>query len=402
MPNPEGDYGFRCDAEHDKARLDVDGDAEFDTDLRNRENFIDYKIEYPNGLKMDYKMRVFYKGSTSSGRKNWQFQRACYLTAKIPIGTFTLIDDNNNGYFNDFGKDAIAIGRNSRKVIPLSSVIKVRKDFYTLSVEILDELPPEFEKIRKFTGMVLRLELYQGDFGKLDLIRNLTPPKNKPSIIIIKGENDMYFELGSKPEKVPVGEYFLVSAIFGRRCRARSSEKPLAIVEKDKTTAPKWGGPFKLKISPYCDQGGEVTLVTPPGLYKAPQYAREFIDCPFIKMDYPTVVGILGEEYYAPEELRDQGGFAFPDGGVFGFQVEILPKDAPPKTKPINKTVANPFCFDWIAVNLSGLVQKATPFLEDYRCPIKEYRGTVVVRVWANARMFGGKIMGEQEVEITE
>jgi len=402
LPNPQVAQGFRCNAEPDKCRLDVDGDGEYDTDLRAKENFQTFNIEYASGLKMPYRMRIFYQGTTSSGRKNWQFQRACFMTAKTPIETFTFIDDDNNGNFGDYGKDAILIGKGERMAVPFSSVILVKGKFYNISVRTLDELPAGRDKIKNYSGMIVSLTPYTGDSGKIDLVKNLTPPEEKPSAIIIKGGEDMYFSLTDKPTEVPIGEYFLVSAIFGKRCRARSSEQPLCTVEKGGLAAPKWGGPFKLKISPYCEKGGEVTMVTPPARLVAPVYGRKFIDCPFIKMNYPTVTGVVGEEYYASDEFKDERGFAFPDGGVFGFKVEILPKDAAPNTKPINKTVANPFCADWMAVNLSGLVQKAPPFLEDYRCPIEKYRGIVVVKVWANARVFGGEIMGSKEVEITE
>ena len=405
LPNPQNTKGFRCSSEHDRVKLDMDGDGEFDTDIKNKDSFVTYKIEYPNGNKLNYRVRVFTKGVSSSGRPYWFFQRACYLTAKTPLETFIIIDDNTNGYFDNYGKDAIIVGSNSKQAIPLSSVIAIKNKFYSLNIEMTSEPPPDGKKITNYTGMTLKLEPYAGDTGKMDLIKNLKPPKDPPQAIIIKGGDNSYFQVTDKEVLVPTGDYYLVSAVFGRRCRARSnSKKPLATVEKDKTVAPFWGAPFTLNVNPYCEKGGEVTLVSPIKATRtaSPHYSRQFMDCPFIKIDYPTVTGSLGEEYYAPDEFKDIRGFAFPDGGVCSFNVEIKPKDTAPNTKPINKISANPFAQDWIPIDLSGWVIKSPPFLDDYRCPIEKYRGAVIVKVWCSSRVFGGILASEKEVEVKE
>ncbi|MBI5779396.1 MAG: hypothetical protein HZA49_08060 [Planctomycetes bacterium] len=400
IPNPENQKGFRCVGEPDKARLDTDGDEEFDTDIKSKEQFVAYKIKYPNELKMNYKVRFFTSGKTPSGGPLWSYQRACFMTAKTPLETFILIDDNTNGSYGDYGKDAIAIG-SSKQAGPLSAVISVKGKFYKLEVQTLAELTGTQMKDPKFTGMTLRLTPCEEETGKLDLVKNLKPPKGSPQAIIIRRGEDAFFQLNSKGETVlPIGEYYLVSAIFTPRVRARTSEKPIAVIEKDKSVAPKWGAPFKLDINAFCEKGGTEIIVIPPGNLTPPQDVSKNLECPFIKCDFPRILGSLGEEYYAPDEFKDEGGYAFPDESVTSFSVDIRPKGAQANDKPLNKR-GNPFTDRWIQTDMSGLVQKSIPYWNTYRCPIERYRGKVIFKVSAKSAVFG-ELSFEKEIEVTE
>jgi hypothetical protein len=400
LPNPENKKGFRCVAEPSKARLDVDGDDELDTDIKTKEQFVNYKLTYPNGLKMNYKLRVFTGGKSLQWSTLWSFQRGCFMTAKTPIETFTLIDDDTNGYYGDYGKDAIAIGA-SKQAGPLSSIINVKGKFYKLEVQTLVEISATQMKDPKFTGMVLRLTPCEEETGKLDLVKNLKPPKGAPQAIIVRRGEDAFFQLSGKGETVlPVGEYYLVSAIFTKRIRARTSEKPMAMVEAGQTVAPKWGAPFTLQISAFSEKGGTEIIVIPPGNLTPPQDVSKNLDCPFIKTEFPKILGSLGEEYYAPDEFKDERGYALPDEGIMSFNIDIRPKGAPAADKPLNKR-GNPFTDRWIQTDMSGLVQKSIPYWQTYSCPIERYRGAVIFKATAKSAVFG-ELSFEKEIEVAE
>jgi len=400
LPNPENKKGFRCTAEPGKARLDVDGDDEFDTDVKGKEQFVTYKIKYPNELQMNYKLRVFTSGKTPGGELMWSYQRGCFMTAKTPVETFILIDDNTNGFYGDYGKDAIAIGA-SKQAGPLSSLIAVKGKFYKLEVVADNEISAGDMKDQKYTGMKLRLSPCEEETGKMDLVKNLKPPKGLPQAIIVRRGEDAFFQLSGKGETVlPVGEYYLVSAIFTPRIMARTSEKPIATIEAGKTIAPKWGAPFKLQITAFCEKGGTEIIVIPPATLKPPEDVSKNLECPFIKTEFPKIVGSFGEEYYAPDEFKDEAGYAFPDEGITSFNVDIRPKGAPANDKPINKR-GNPFTDKWIQTDMSGLVAKSIPYWATYRCPIEKYRGTVIFKVWAKSPVFGD-LLFEKEIEVTE
>ena len=400
LPNSENKSGFRCIGEPGKARLDVDGDDEYDTEVKSKEQFINYKIKYPNELQLKYKLRVFVNGKTPSGGPMWSYQRGCFMTAKTPVETFTLIDDDTNGYYGDYGKDAIAVG-SAKEASPLSSIIAVKGKLYKLEVQTLTEISATQMKDPKFTGMILRLTPHEEETGKLDLVKNLKPPKGSAQAIIVRRGQDAFFQLSGKGETVlPVGEYYLVSAIFTPRVRARTSEKPMATVEAGQTVAPKWGAPFKLEMSAFCEKGGTEIIVIPAATLKAPEDVSKNLDCPFIKTEFPKIIGSLGEEYYAPDEFKDEGGYALPDEGITSFNVDIRPKGGPANDKPLNKR-GNPFTDRWIQTDMSGLVQKSIPYWATYRCPIEKYRGAVIFKVSAKSPVFG-ELTFEKEIEVAE
>jgi hypothetical protein len=408
LPNPKNPKGFRCLADQGKLELDTDGDGAYDAIIKNKENFVVYKIQYPNGVQLNYQMRFFARPPTPYDTQNaWYCQRACFMTVKTSLGDFTLIDDNNNGYYNDYGQDSIIIGTMDKKAIPLSAVIKVKGKFYALHIESLSEIPEDAKKMANYTGMVLRLEPYEGATGRINLVQNLNPPKDPPETIFIRSGNDIFFQLGKETAVVPAGEYWLVSAVFTKRIHAGKSESSLGAVEKDKVLAPKWGGPFKLNLKPYCEFGGEIPIINRPVTSESrpiplpilSTYTPKYIDCPFIKMNLPSITGALGEEYYASDEFKDEKGWAFADGGVSLFNVEIRPKDAQSNQRPINKTVGNYYVEKWIPVDLSSQGRKAAPFWEPYRCPIEKYHGAVIVRVTIPSKIFGS-LLFEQEVMV--
>ncbi len=402
LPNPENKKGFRCTTEPGKARLDVDGDEEYDTEVKSKEQFIDYKIKYPNELQMKYKLRVFISGKTPSGGPMWSYQRGCFMTAKTPVETFTLIDDDTNGYYGDYGRDAIVVGA-SKQAGPLSAIISVKGKFYKLEVQMDNEITATDMKNPKYTGMKLRLTPCEEETGKIDLVKNLKPPKGPPQAIIVRRGEDAFFQVsaGAKGETVlPVGEYYLVSAIFTNRVRARTSEKPMAVVEAGKTVAPKWGAPFTLQMSAFCEKGGTEIIVIPPGNLRAPEDVSKNLECPFIKTEFPKITGWLGEEYYAPDEFKDEGGYALPDEGIFSFNVDIRPKGAQANDKPLNKR-GNPFTDRWIRTDMSGLVQKSIPYWATYRCPIEKYSGIVIFKVSTKSPVFG-ELTFEKEIEVKE
>ncbi|MFH1230451.1 MAG: hypothetical protein V1709_03025 [Planctomycetota bacterium] len=410
LPNSQNPKGYHCTSEKDKVRLDMDGDYLFDTELKDKENFITYKIKYPNGLPLDYRMRIFSKTSIQSSQTvtrtypTWYYQRACYMTVKTPLENFTVIDDNNNGYFNDYGKDAIIIGTAGKQAVPLSSIIMVKGKYYNLQVESVLEIPKDAKNIPNYTGMVLILTPYNGDTGKIDIMSNFKAPKDSPQTAIIRRDNDAFLQLTNKGSVVvPTGNYYLVSAVLNKRVHVRGGDKTLGKVEKDKTLLPKWGSPFKLNLNPYCEKGGDIPIIiqVPDSLSNTTlaTYTPKHMDCPFIKMQFPTVTGLLGEEYYATDEFKDDKGLAFPDGGVVFFKVEIRPKDAPPNQKTINATVGNAYVQKWIPMDLSSQAKQVAPFWEYYRCPIEKYRGKVIVKVSAQSRMFGD-LLFEQEVDV--
>lgn len=393
LPNPKDEFnkGFACKASGKVVSLDVDGDGVMERDIKDKENLIAYKLDYGDGQALPYQMRVWQRGTrkTDSGEVViiWSFQRACFMRGKTPVETFTLIDDNNNGCYNDFGADAIIIGSGKQAEL-LSSVVMVKGKLY--------ELKPERN------GAKIALKEYTGPTGKVETLKGLNFPGQKPEQVIITSENNIYFNVPIQKSlvMVPVGEYWIFSASLGKRAKAKNSRQTaVQVVEsKDKPTLLKWGGPFKLSVEPQAVMGGNLVKFIPPADDTPPRLDEgKPLDCPFIRMNLPKIVGVMGEEYAATPDA-DGNIPELPDPAIKEFKVDITPKKGG-GAKPLNK-IGNSLVDNWVQIDPSGLMQKATPYWEIYQCPMYNFRGLVVVKVYTKSPVFGD-LAFEKEVEVT-
>ena len=403
LPNPKDKdkKGYRCSAGGKTAQLDIDGDGKLDKELKDKENFVDYKVDYDNGQVLPYRLRVWQRVVKKVGKDEWPtwaFQRACCMHGKTPIERFTLIDDNNNGYYDDYGEDAVIIG-SAKQADVLSSVIAVKGKLYEFKVDM--------------TGTKISLKEYTGQVGKIDVFKGFNFKNQKPERVVIAGDCDTYFNvpLQSRFFVLPVGEYRLWLASINKRIKVRAGPDAITVKveesdpkkdkDKDKPALLNWGAPFKLLPEPKSERGGTLVKIIPPATYVAPKRESKPLECPFIKMDLPKIVGVAGEEYYSPIEFKGENDCGvLPDQSIIEFKVDILSKDGPKEAKPLNK-IGYPLVDNWIQVDMSGLIEKSLTWWEKYQCPMYDFRGTVIIRMSAKSNIFG-ELNYEGEVEVEE
>ena len=391
LPNPKDEFnkGFACKASGKLVSLDVDGDGIMERDVKDKDNFIPYKLDYGDGQPLPYQMRIWQRGSRKNDNGEivtiWSFQRACFMRGKTTVGTFTLIDDNNNGCYNDYGIDAIIIG-SSKQAELLSSIIMVKGKLYELKVER--------------NGAKIAIKEYNEQTGKIEVLKGLNFPGQKPEQVIITAENNIYFNVPIQKSlvMVPVGEYWIFAASLGKRTKVKNSrETAVKVAEsKDRPTVLKWGGPFKLIVEPQAVLSGSLVKFIPPADDTPPRLEEKPLDCPFIRMNLPKIVGVMGEEYTAKPDA-DGNEAQLPDPAIKEFKVEIMPKKG--GAKPLNK-IGNSLVDNWVQIDPSGLMQKVPPYWEIYQCPMYDFRGIVVVKVYTKSSVFGD-LTFEKEVEVT-
>ncbi|MFH1227913.1 MAG: hypothetical protein V1701_08425 [Planctomycetota bacterium] len=398
--------GFRCSAGGKTAQLDVDGDNTLEKDLQDKENFVTYKIDYDDGTApVPYVLRVWQKSVRKVGKDEipaWAFQRACFMQGKTPLGDFILIDDNNNGYYDDFGEDSIIIGSGATKQVELlSSIINIKGKFYECKTH--------------YSGNKLSLKEYTEPLGKVDMLSGFNFPKQKIDRVVIGGVDNVYFNvpLQTKSIPLPVGEYYLYSAILSNgkfkvkgnpdaKFKIENSD-PKTDKDKGKPMVFSWGAPFKFMAEPICEKGGVLGKMTAAGSYVAPKREDKPLDCPFVKMELPKILGCKDEEYITTEIVRDDNGRqtdTMADITLTKIAVEIVDKNIKKDPKPLNK-IGNMHVDSWIQVDLSGLVEKSIPFWEKYQCPLYDFRGTVIIRLTTKSSLFGD-LKYESELEITD
>ncbi|MEK7449924.1 MAG: hypothetical protein AAB019_10650, partial [Planctomycetota bacterium] len=341
----------------------------------------------------------------------WYYRRAGFMKGTVEGEPVVLIDDNSNGHYNDFGQDALLIGRGKEAGL-LSFLVFIKGKYY------------EFRSEQSGTSIWLRE--YQGALGKIDVKSKLNFKKVKPPNFIILTNKDTYLLISTKEKTAvaPVGEYQLYLAVLTDRIRVRHGNLPLIKIEADKVTVLDWGEPFKLACEPLLVKGGEVIdLIKPWDTWEAnqaaqgfdlgevsqnkldalnilvkseenptpPEFSRQKLDCPFIKVDLPKIYGPNGEEYFGNSEMKTPAEYCFPDIAITYFNVEISAKETVGKIKKgqlINK-IGKYFVDNW------------RPPWTIYQCPMNDYRGPVTVKIWIKSGLFGDLIF-EQEMVVKD
>jgi hypothetical protein len=253
-----GGFGItHCKGERFAAKLDgtaleidTDGDGKVDTtvvgkqdDLGNRSARVTLRGETRDGKPFTYSARLVDTGT------GWHFAASGAMVGKIGETRVQLIDQNNNGRYDDFGEDAMIVGR-SKFATFLSRVVNVGGELHTL------QIAPD--------GSSLTHAPFQGEVGVLDLRTGLETKGKLLSAIVRSADGDVCFDLARAKEglRVPSGTYSLHSGKFGlgqASAYVRAGRMASIEVAAGEPTVLDWGGPLQGEFK-YVRSGGEVVI----------------------------------------------------------------------------------------------------------------------------------------------
>ncbi|MBI4713562.1 MAG: hypothetical protein HY762_09755 [Planctomycetes bacterium] len=417
LPNPKDNQGFISSAAGRVAKFDVDGDGTPEKEVKTKEDFVDYKITYDKSTTL-YRLRVWL--ATIMFDKtvvyNWYYQRGGFWKGKVAGESVILIDDNNNGSYNDYGQDALVIG-NSKQANLLSQMVSIKGKFYEVEIET--------------SGEKIKLKEYTGLTGQVDVKNGWKHDKLKPDKVILQQmDNDIYLDIPLQPKTfaIPVGKYKLFYASLGKRIKVKGGDKYLPVVEdKDITSTLKWGMPFNLLANPNCTKGGSVTETIAESSVAAPAQAEPEPTPPSSPpparpdgSPNPAALtsGPTPEGLEALRKLAEKTG----DKRIIEKLDKISPPPpaAPPPQKPKGgaelrqeRTLECPFItiseLPSIYGNKTGNLslekwqqRKTTNSPAQwgpYHCPISDYRGLVTVKVSLQSQIFGD-LSYEYDIEV--
>jgi hypothetical protein len=233
--------GFATEIDGTALAVDVNGDGKTDEKAKGTAGMITLKGG-TGGLVHDYSLRLVNEGG-------WKWASSGALEGKVAGAKIAIIDQNNNGRFNDFGEDAIVIGK-SDSAAYLSKVVNIGGSLYEL--EISDD------------GSEIGYKPYTGKAGMLNLVKDFES-KGKLTAVVVRNENgDFSFELADAKRGMllPEGLYSIVSGkveMGKESCLIRSGEcKPIRVTA-DEPAIFAWGGPIQAKFD-YTREGEEVTF----------------------------------------------------------------------------------------------------------------------------------------------
>ena len=252
---------FKTKPEGTALAIDTDGDGTFDVKVEGKEGVVTLRGKAADGSARNYGVRLVNKAG-------WHWAPGGAMTGKIGTTKIRLIDQNHNGSYTDFGKDAMIVGR-GRYASFLSRVVNL--DGKLLELDITDDGSSITAK--PFTGATATLAL--GCDTKAKVLEAILRSRD--------GQFSFDAARAADGMLVPAATYSLVGGEIGlgtARLKMRTGRARDIVVAAGGTTNVSWGGPVKAEFA-YARQGDQVQF--------SPQAVWYF--------------GDLGEEYYDSNPL---------------------------------------------------------------------------------------------------
>ncbi len=226
--------------------VDRDGDGQCEAKVepmeRGKTGLMVFRAKRADGAEGSYAVRLSSDGS-------WSYSASGAMVGELAGERLQLIDQNNNGRFNDFGEDAMVIGRGKAASF-LSRVVSVDGELY--SIEVSED------------GASVSATPFSGATGALDLASDLETKARMRSVVLRSSDGSMSFEVSQAKGavKLPVGEYAVHSgqvALGKGHAELRTGRmKNVAVTEGGKSSV-SWGGPVDAEFL-YHRKGDEITI----------------------------------------------------------------------------------------------------------------------------------------------
>ncbi|MFT5200369.1 MAG: hypothetical protein ACI87O_003048 [Planctomycetota bacterium] len=247
-----GVSGLKVAIEEGSLRIDRNGDGELDGRVETpsedkKSQLVVFRLNEGTENESSYAIRV-----KNDGR--WSYAPAGAMEGKAGNTRFMIFDQNSNGRFDDYGVDAMIVGRGKTASF-LSHSIHIDGELHQLSISA--------------DGKTASLAAFAGATGKLDLGKELTTQAKMRSVIVNSKNGEHSFELSRALMakgglSVPAGDYILHSAqvVLGKSHAdmTTGNSKPVS-VEAGQTATLSWGGPVNAKFS--YKRGGDELQIAP-------------------------------------------------------------------------------------------------------------------------------------------
>ncbi len=227
--------------------IEVDGnhDGKFDERLKTDGASCLVSIVYADGTTAPYSVR-FQKGRGG----NWSWQRSGYWMATVNKAQIGIIDNNNNGKYDENGKDAISVGLNGY-LTPISEIVNLGGALYRLKIEE--------------NGKKIWVKEYDGETGKLDVRSGHKSLGVLASAVFQNGQT--WIDLAALKDKaavVPTGTWTFVAGEVkavsgGQAAQMRTGKMAPVVVTKDETAKVNWGMDLKIDFD-FSVNGGTVAI----------------------------------------------------------------------------------------------------------------------------------------------
>lgn len=242
-----GGPGFVVDNSAFSLEVDTDGNGKPDEKIKGQGGSTVLKAKDADGKSFQYAIRI------KKDRDNWVFASSGVMSGKIGGETITLIDQNNNGVWNEVGVDAMIVGK-AKAASYLSRIVNLGGSLFL------------FEASEDGTNM--SITPYEGDAGTLNGVEAYESKGKLIQAVFSSTDGKVSFDLaGAKNGMlVPAMEYRLMAGyvekgsekVFIRRGKMRP-----VTVKASQERVVEWGGPLHMEFDYFRNNKEEVTVNLP-------------------------------------------------------------------------------------------------------------------------------------------
>ena len=228
-------------------QVDTDGNGKPDDKIKGQGGFTVLKAKDKDGRSFQYAIRV------RKEQDDWQFASSGIMTGKIHGVPVTLIDQNNNGVWNEIGADAMIVGK-AKAASFLSRIINLKGQLFLLDVNE--------------SGSQLSITPYEGDAGTLNALAGYQSKGRLTQAVFSSEDGKVSFDLANAKNGmlVPAMKYKLVRGYAEKgseRVWIRRGFMRGVTVKPNQEKIVKWGGPLRMEFDYFRNSKEQVTVNLP-------------------------------------------------------------------------------------------------------------------------------------------
>lgn len=236
-----GGNGFAALIDGTALAVDTNADGRPDVKAKGTKAFMTLKGKNDLGREFAYSVRLVNEGG-------WKFAASGMMIGRVKGVDVRLIDQDNNGRYNDFGIDAMIVGSGDAASF-LSKIVNLDGELYALDVST--------------DGAEISLAKFDGESGTLNLSAYETQG-DLASAVVSSMDDSVSFNLANAKQgiRVPTGEYKIVhgTVVAGSESAViRAGKMKNLVVKSGEATNLAWGGPLRAEVT-WTHQNGTLTI----------------------------------------------------------------------------------------------------------------------------------------------
>ena len=183
----------------------------------------------------------------------WQYASSGMMTGKIHGVPVSLIDQNNNGIWNEIGTDAMVVGK-SDSASYLSRIVNLKGALFLFEASA--------------DGTSMSITPYEGDAGTLNALGGYVSKGKLSSAVFSSRDGKVSFDLAGAKDGilVPAMEYHLMSGFAEKGVEKvkirRGKMRPITVKVNESKTV-EWGGPLHMEFDYFRNDPEQVTVNLP-------------------------------------------------------------------------------------------------------------------------------------------